>query len=218
MKLWKLIKIESKNFLKSSFFSFIFLVALLMILYRAIGDIPNAMSDKNILYFYFFTTLISSSYATAFLFLINIDRDKMNNVYHRYFVLPVKPHILFAIKLSAPVFSSLLISLIFSILSYQKFSMLNTHLIILSILDTFIFIIGIYFVFFSLELMMKNLTSVAVVRFLLIYLFSYTPSYLLRKGISINTLIYTLVIFSILVFVVGIYLISHIDPEKVVLS
>ena len=218
MKLWELIKIESKNFLKSSFFSFIFLVALLMILYRAIGDIPNAMSDKNILYFYFFTTLISSSYATAFLFLINIDRDKMNNVYHGYFVLPVKPHILFAIKLSAPVFSSILISLIFSILSYQKFSMLNTPSIILLILDTFIFIIGIYFVFFSIELMIKNLTSVTVVKFLLIYLFSYTPSYLLRKGISVNTLIYTLVIFSILVFVVGIYLISHINPEKVVLS
>jgi hypothetical protein len=189
-----------------------------MILYRAIGDIPKAISDKNILYFYFFTTLISSSYATAFLFLINIDRDKMNNVYHRYFVLPVKPHILFAIKLSAPVFSSLLISLIFSILIYQKFSMLNTPSIILLILDTFIFIIGIYFVFFSIELMTKNLNFVTVAKFLLIYLFSYTPSYLLRKGISVNTLIYTLVIFSILVFVVGIYLISHIDPEKVVLS
>jgi len=218
MKLWELIKIEMKNFLKSSLFSFILLVVLMIILYRGIGDIPKAISDKNILYFYFFTTLISSSYATVFLFLINIDRDKMNNVYHRYFVLPVKPYILFAIKLSAPVFSSLLISLIFSILSYQKFSMLNTSSIILSILDTFIFIIGIYFVFFSLELMTKNLTFVTVVKFLLIYLFSYTPSYLLRKGISVNTLIYTLVIFSILVFVVGIYLISHIDPEKVVLS
>jgi len=214
----KLIRIEAKNFLKLSVFSLVLLFGLLVMLSKLAGEISTISTDTSLLSFYFLLLVISSSYATVFLLLVNVDKEKINKVYHRYFVAPLKPHILFALKLLPLIFSSFLITLACVLILHSKFSTIKFPLVILSILDAFIFIVGVYLLFFAWELIVKNVTLVFAVRFVLVYVFSYFPSFLLRNGVSANTLIYGLVIFSILVFIAGIYFISHINTEKVVLS
>ncbi|SHE42910.1 hypothetical protein SAMN02745195_00341 [Thermoanaerobacter uzonensis DSM 18761] len=215
----KLIRLEFVNFLKVSIFPFILLNLVVAIVVKNMKNVFDLFSSSSdICTFYTLFLMIIISYAAAFMTTINFEKEKLSNLYHRYFVLPLPPGVIFAIKLFPPIIFSMCVVLIWGIVMFLMFHPVTLITFIMALCNALIFVVGTILLIFYFDLTLKNVSVVYGIKFILIFVLSYLPNFIISQNVSIKVVNYSIIIFTFLLFITGIILINNVDSEKVILS
>jgi hypothetical protein len=98
----------------------------------------------------------------------------------------------------------------------QKFNYTTSHKNLTKIFKKIVLTDG--GIIFYFDLTLKNVSIVYGIKFILIFVISYLPNFIVSQNVSIKVVNYSIIIFTFLLFITGIILINNVDSEKVILS
>ncbi len=216
MKFNKIILLEFSTFLKKSFIQIALFLFVLLLFLGSFSSILNFSPQMAKLFF--FLIIMVFSYSEVFLFTTKFTQEKISNVYDRLFIFPVKPGILIILKLTPIIITSFIFTSILGLFLRSKLSFIDNTFLLMSLIFSYLFIIGLTLLVFSLIIQMGNPNILVVIMFVLVFLLVRVPNYVISKGRTVEFSFLIILIFTILIFVTGIIFLLKINPEKVVLS
>ncbi|MBZ4663429.1 MAG: hypothetical protein JG776_1131 [Caloramator sp.] len=215
----KFIKLELKNLIKSMFISLVLINVILFMLLLNLNDFFATLKNmRDLSQLYVLVLLISISYSIIFISTINLEKEKLYNLYHRYFVIPIKSPYNLIIKIIPLVIIDLVLLIFWGVILFLMYSPVKLQIYLLYLLLSIIFIIGGILTFFYFNLTISNSSILHAIKFILIFAFAYIPKFLITKNISIQLLFGLILFLIIAIFFVGIFLVNKLSSEKVLLQ